>query len=73
MMGVSQANLDLVVPQDTKFTYGVYTHELDGYSVVSMGALIQYCDRVVVFYMCRRGSLSRRCRSLELTLSDSTW
>ena len=47
---MSQANLDLVVPQDTKFTYGVYTHELAGYSVVSMGALIRHCGGVEVFH-----------------------
>ena len=50
LRGISQSNLDLVVLQDTKFTYGVYTCKSDGYSVVSMGALIQHCDRVAVFY-----------------------
>ena len=50
LRGVSQANLDMVVLQDTKFIYGVYTHELAGYSVVSMGALIRHCGGVAVFY-----------------------
>ena len=36
LRGMSQANLDLVVLQDTKFIYGVYTHELAVYSVVSI-------------------------------------
>ena len=47
---MSQANLDLVVLQDTKFIYGVYTHELAVYSVVSVGALIRYCGGALVFY-----------------------
>ena len=50
LRGVSQANLDIAVLQDTKFTYGVYTCELDGYSVFSMGAPIRHCGGVVVFY-----------------------
>ena len=50
LRGMSQTNLDLVVLQDTKFTYGVYTCKSDGYSVVSMGAFIQHCDRVAVVY-----------------------
>ena len=47
---MAKANLDLVVLQDTKFIYGVYTHELAGYSVVSMGALIRHCGGEAVFY-----------------------
>ena len=50
LRGVSQANLDLAVLQDKKFTYGVYTCESDSYSVVSMGAPILHCGVVVVFY-----------------------
>ena len=50
LRGVSQANLDMAVLQDTKCIYGIYTHELSGYSVVSMGAFIRHCDRVAVFY-----------------------
>ena len=50
LRGVSQAKLDLVVLQDTKFTYGVYTCESGGYSVVSMGVPIRHCDGVVLFY-----------------------
>ena len=50
LRGVSQANLDLVVLEDTKFIYCVYTHELAGYSVVSMGALIRHCGGVEVFH-----------------------
>ena len=38
VMGVSQANLDLVVFQDTKLTDGVYTRGSSGYSVVAMDA-----------------------------------
>ena len=49
LRGVSQANLDLVVLQDTNFIYGVYTHELASYSVVSMGAPIRHCSGVAVF------------------------
>ena len=50
LTGVSQANLDLVVLQDTNFIYGLYTHDLAGYSVVSMGTPIRHCGGVVVFY-----------------------
>ena len=50
LRGVSQANLDKAVLQYTKFIYGVYTCESDGYSVVSMGATIRHCGGVVVFY-----------------------
>ena len=50
MRGVSQANLDKAVLQYTKFIYGVYTCESDGYSVVSMGVPIRHCGRVVLFY-----------------------
>ena len=46
---MSQANLDLVVLQDTNFIYGVYTHELASYSVVYMGAPIRHCSGVAVF------------------------
>ena len=47
---MDQANLDLAPLQDTKFTYGVYTHELEGYSVVSMDAPFRHWGGVVVFY-----------------------
>ena len=44
------ANLDLGVLQDAKFTYGVYSQELVGYSFLSMDAPIQHCGGVSVFY-----------------------
>ena len=47
---MAQANLDLGILKDTKFTYGEYTRKLGGYSVVSMGAPIHYCVGVAVFY-----------------------
>ena len=47
---MAQANLDLGVLQDKKFTYGVYTCESSGYSVVSMAAPIQHYGGVSVFY-----------------------
>ena len=47
---MAQANLDLGILKDTKFTYGDYTRELNGYIVVSMGAPIRYCVGVEVFY-----------------------
>ena len=50
LRGVTQDNLDMVVLKDKKFTYGVYTRELAGYSVVSMGTLIRHCSGVTVFY-----------------------
>ena len=50
LRGMAQSNLDLVVLQDEKFIYGVYTCKLAGYSVVSMGAPIRHCGGVAVFY-----------------------
>ena len=47
---MAQSNLDLGVLQDTKLTYGVYTHELAGYSVVYMGALFRHCSGVELFF-----------------------
>ena len=50
LRGMAQANLDLVVLQETNFTYCFYTCESSGYSVVSMGAPIRHCGGVAVFY-----------------------
>ena len=36
--GMSQANMDLVILQETKLTDGIYTHGSAGYSVVAMDA-----------------------------------
>ena len=50
LRGMAQVNLDLVVLKDNNFTYGVYTCESAGYSVVAMGASIQHYGGVAVFY-----------------------
>ena len=50
MRGISQANMDLGIFQETKITDGVYTHGLYGYSVVATDALSQHCGGVSVFY-----------------------
>ena len=47
---MAQGNLELGVLQDKKLTYGVYTRELAGYSVVSMVAPNRHCGGVAVFY-----------------------
>ena len=49
-MGMAQANLDLSVLQDMKFTEGVYTHGSDGYSVVATDMPRQHRGVVAVFY-----------------------
>ena len=44
-----QANMDLVIFQETKFTDRIYTRESAGYSVVAEDAPSQHCGGVTVF------------------------
>ena len=50
LRSMSQANLYLVISQETKLTGGVYTGGSAGYSVVATDVLIQHHNRVAVFY-----------------------
>ena len=50
LRGMSQANMDLGIFQDTKFTDGIYTCGLAGYSVVTTDALSRHRGRVAVFH-----------------------
>ena len=48
--GMSQANMDLGIFQETKLTDGIYTRGSDGYSVVVTDAPIRHRDGVEVFH-----------------------
>ena len=50
LRGVSQANLELSVLQETNLTYVVYTRGSVGYIDVATYALRQHCGGVAVFY-----------------------
>ena len=50
LQGMSQANMDLSIFQETKLTGGVYTRGSAGYSVVATEAPSQHRCRVAEFY-----------------------
>ena len=50
LRGVSQANMDLCILQETKLTDGIYTRGLDGYSVVATDAPSRHRGGVAIFY-----------------------
>ena len=50
MRGVSQANMDLGIFQETKFTDKIYTRGSAGYSVVATDAPSRHRGGVAVFY-----------------------
>ena len=50
LWGMSQANMDLDILQETKFTEGIYTRKSAGYRVVATDALIRHRGRVALFY-----------------------
>ena len=50
LRGISQANMDLEIFQETKLTGGVYTRRPSGYSVVTTDAPSRHRGRVAVFY-----------------------
>ena len=51
LRGISQANMDLGILQETKLTYGIYTRGSAGYSVVAMDAPSRHCGGVAIFYL----------------------
>ena len=48
--GLSQANMDLGVFQETKVTKGIYTREYSGYKLVASEELRSHRGGVAVFY-----------------------
>ena len=50
LRGMSQANMDLGIPQETKLTDGIYTHRSASYSVVMTDAPSQHRGGVEIFY-----------------------
>ena len=50
LRGLSQANMDLGILQETKLTNGIYTRGSDGYSVVATDAPSQHRGGVAIFY-----------------------
>ena len=50
MRGISQANMDLGILQETKFTDGVYTRGSDSYSVIATDAPSRHRGDVALFY-----------------------
>ena len=50
LLGMSQANIDLVIFQETKCTEGIYTRELAGYRVVATDAPRRHRGGVALFY-----------------------
>ena len=49
LQGMSQANMDLVIFQETKLTDGIYNRGSAGYSVVATDALSRHCGGVAIF------------------------
>ena len=47
---MAQSNMDLGIFQETKFSDGIYTCKLDGYSLIATDAPSQHCGGVAVFY-----------------------
>ena len=50
LRGISQANMDLGILQETKCTDGIYTRDLAGYRVVATDVPSRHCGRVALFY-----------------------
>ena len=50
LWGMSQANMDLGILQETKLTYGIYTPGSAGYSVVATDAPSRHRGGVAIFY-----------------------
>ena len=50
LWGMSQANMDLGILQETKLTDGVYTHGLAGYNVIATDAPSRHRGGVALFY-----------------------
>ena len=50
LRGMSQANMDLGILQETKITDGIYTYGSAGYSVIAMDAPSRYHGGVSLFY-----------------------
>ena len=50
LQGMSQANMDLGILQETKLTDGIYTRGSAGYSVIATDAPSQHCGGVALFY-----------------------
>ena len=50
LRGMSQANMDLGILQETKLTYGVYTRRSAGYNVIAMDVPSRNRGGVVLFY-----------------------
>ena len=48
--GMSQANMDLGILQETKLTDGIYTCRSDGYSVIATYAPSRHRGGVALFY-----------------------
>ena len=51
LRGMSQANMDLGILQETKCKDGIYTRELAGYRVVATDALSRHRGGVALFYI----------------------
>ena len=50
LWGMAQANMDLEIFQETKFTDGIYTRVSAGHSVVATDMPSQYSGGLAVFY-----------------------
>ena len=50
LQGMSQANMDLGIFQETKCTEGIYTRESARYCVIAMDTSIQHRGGVALFY-----------------------
>ena len=50
LRGISQANMDLGILQETKLTDGIYTRGSASYSVIATDAPSRHCGGVTIFY-----------------------
>ena len=48
--GMSQANMDLGISQETRITNGIYTRGSAGYNVIATGAPSRHHGGVTLFY-----------------------
>ena len=49
LRGMSQANMDLGILQETKLTEGIYTRGSSGYSIIMTDARSRHCGGVAIF------------------------
>ena len=73
LRGMSQANMDLGIFQETKVTDDIYTRGSAGYSVVATDAQSRHRGGVAVFHRPAPHFVGRPSRNFDPTSSASSW